>query len=161
MDADSDRKTPWHAKPLDAVAAELGTDPLGGIGSDEAARRLGRFGPNRIESAKTVSAWMIFLGQFASVVIWVLLGAAAVSAALGELGDAIAIFAIVVLNAIVGFIQEYRAEQAVAALARMASPRARVIRDGRGEVLAAAQVVPGDLLLLDEGRPGCRRCAAG
>jgi Ca2+-transporting ATPase len=151
MDADSDRKTPWHAKPLDAVAAELGTDPLRGIGRDEAARRLGRFGPNRIESAKTVSAWMIFLGQFASVVIWVLLGAAAVSAALGELGDAIAIFAIVVLNAIVGFIQEYRAEQAVAALARMASPRARVIRDGRGEVLAAAQVVPGDLLLLDEG----------
>ncbi len=151
MDAGSDPKTTWHAKPLDAVAAELGTDPVRGIGRDEAAWRLGESGPNRIESAKTVSAWAILLSQFASVVIWVLIGAAAVSAALGDIGDAIAIVAIVILNAIVGFIQEYRAEQAVAALARMASPRARVIREGRAEVIAAAEIVSGDLLLLDEG----------
>ncbi len=151
MEARNDPRPLWHSKPLDVLLRELATDSVRGIAREEAARRLGQFGPNRIESAVKVSALAIFLGQFASVVIWVLLGAAVVSAALGEAGDAIAIAAIVVLNALVGFIQEYRAEQAVAALARMASPRARVIREGSAEILAAADVVPGDLLLLDEG----------
>lgn len=152
MKADNDYpKTPWHARRLDAIIGELSTDPERGLERAKAQRRLGKFGPNRIEAAKTVSALAIFLGQFASVVIWVLVSAAVVSATLGEIGDAIAIVAIVILNAIVGFIQEYRAEQAVAALARMTSPRARVIREGRAEVLAASDIVPGDLLLLEEG----------
>ena len=80
-----------------------------------------------------------------------LIGAALVSAALGEVVDGIAILAIVVLNAVIGFFQEYRAEQAVVALARLTAPRARVVRDGHAEVIAATEVVRGDILLLDAG----------
>jgi Ca2+-transporting ATPase len=84
-------------------------------------------------------------------VIWVLIGAALVSAALGEVVDGIAILTIVALNAVLGFFQEYRAERAVAALARLTAPRARVVRGGHAAVIAAAEVVRGDILLLDAG----------
>ncbi len=93
----------------------------------------------------------MFVRQFANVVIWVLIVAAVVSVALGERLDGIAIITIVVLNAIVGFVQEYRAEQAVASLAKMTAPRARVTRDGQSQIIAAAEVVRGDLLVLAEG----------
>jgi Ca2+-transporting ATPase len=94
---------------------------------------------------------VIFLSQFKSLVIWVLIGAAAVSVALGETIDGIAIIAIVILNAIIGFIQEYRAERAAAALARLTAPRCRVVRDGHSVVVAATEIVPGDILLLEGG----------
>ena len=83
--------------------------------------------------------------------IWVLIGAAVVAVALGEVVDGLAILAIVVLNAVIGFVQEYRAERAVAALARLTAPRARVVRSGRADSIAATEVVCGDLLLLDAG----------
>jgi Ca2+-transporting ATPase len=84
-------------------------------------------GPNDLRQGKTISPLAILAGQFRSLVIWVLSGAVLVSGALGELADGVAILAIVLLNAIIGFFQEYRAEQAVAALARLAAPRARVV----------------------------------
>ena len=92
-----------------------------------------------------------FCASFGSLVIWVLIGAAAVSAALGERLDGIVIVAIVLLNAVIGFFQEYRAEQAVAALTKMTAPRAHVIRDGRARIVPAAEIVRGDLLVLSEG----------
>ncbi len=141
----------WHASSADQVSARLRTDAARGLAAEEAARRLAADGPNELRKAEGISAWTIFIGQFASIVIWVLIGAAVVSALLGEMIDGAAILTIVVLNALIGFFQEYRAEQAVAALARMTAPRARVVRAGHAAVIPAAEVVRGDLLLLEGG----------
>jgi len=122
-----------------------------GLSSDEARERLVANGPNELARAEPTSPWRLLLAQFASPVIWLLLGACIVSAALGEVVDAIAIGTIVVLNSLVGFFQEYRAERAVLALRSMTAPRARVFRDGRTLVIAARDVVPGDLLMLEAG----------
>jgi Ca2+-transporting ATPase len=141
----------WHDKPLRDLTAALQVDVLQGLTPQEAAERLQHWGPNALQTGKGLSPLAILLGQFRSLVIWVLIGAALVSAALGELADGIAILAIVVLNAVIGFLQEYRAEQAVAALARLAAPRARVVRGGHATMVAAAEIVPGDVLLLEAG----------
>jgi Ca2+-transporting ATPase len=141
----------WHAMPISQVAALLQSDATRGLASDEARLRLAREGRNEIRKAEQDSPLRIFLRQFSSLVIWVLIAAAAVSAALGERLDGIVIVAIVVLNAVIGFFQEYRAEQAVAALAKMTAPRARVIRDGQTRIIPAAEIVRGDLLVLSEG----------
>ena len=141
----------WHATSTKEIAQELGSDLTRGLSLAEAAARLEREGSNEIRKAEGDSALMMFVRQFASVVIWVLIGAAVVSVAVGERVDGIAIITIVVLNAIVGFFQEYRAEQAVAALAEMTAPRARAIRDGDSQIIPAAEVVRGDLLVLAEG----------
>jgi P-type Ca2+ transporter type 2C len=122
-----------------------------GLSSADAALRRSKVGPNQVEKEQAVSALRLVLAQFSSPVIWLLLGACAVSALLGERLDAIAIAAIVVLNAVVGFVQEYRAERAVLALRSMTAPRARVLRDGRATTIAAIDVVPDDVLLLEAG----------
>jgi Ca2+-transporting ATPase len=141
----------WHATPAAAVVAFLGTDAGCGLPTSEATRRLQADGPNELPRATTTSALALLAAQFRSVVIWVLIGAALVSGALGETVDAAAILAIVVLNAAIGFYQEHQAERAVAALARLTAPRARVVRDGRSLVVPAAEVVRGDVLLLEGG----------
>jgi Ca2+-transporting ATPase len=122
-----------------------------GISSDEAARRLARDGANEIRREHGTPAWRCFVRQFASPVILLLLGAAVVSGILGELADAVAIAAIVVINAVIGFIQEYRAERAVLALRAMTAPRAHVVRDGVRVAIPAAEVVIGDVLVLEAG----------
>jgi len=98
-----------------------------GLSVNEAKNRLTRYGQNKLRKGKRFSALVIFARQFKSLVIWSLIGAAAVSAALGETVDGIAIIAIVILNAIIGFIQEYRAEKAAVALARLTAPHCRVV----------------------------------
>jgi len=122
-----------------------------GLTSGDAARRLVEHGPNELARAESTSAVVVMAHQFKGALIWLLLGACAISAALGEGADAIAIGAILVLNALVGFIQEYRAERSVMALRAMSAPRARVKRDGHSVVIPAAEVVPGDILLLEAG----------
>ncbi|WP_231383509.1 cation-translocating P-type ATPase [Methylobacter luteus] len=122
-----------------------------GLSVNEAKKRLARYGPNKLRKGKQLSALVIFVSQFKSLVIWVLIGAAAVSAALGETVDGIVIITIVILNAVIGFIQEYRAEKAAAALARLTAPHCRVVRNGRSMVVTAAEIVPGDVLLLEGG----------
>jgi Ca2+-transporting ATPase len=141
----------WHDKPLHDLTTQLGTDVRLGLTSQEAASRLQHWGPNALRTGQTLSPLAILVEQFRSLVIWVLIGAVVVSIALGEFVDGTAILAIVVLNAVIGFVQEYRAEQAVAALARLAAPRARVVRDGHAAIVAAAEIVPGDVLLLEAG----------
>ncbi|MCK6371705.1 MAG: HAD-IC family P-type ATPase, partial [Gammaproteobacteria bacterium] len=141
----------WHDEPVEQVAAQLKADPIRGLAVAEAEGRLRTDGPNELRKGKAVSPLVILAAQFESLVIWVLIGAALVSVAVGEVVDGMAIIAIVALNAIIGFVQEYRAEKAAAALARLAAPRARVVRDGRAQVLRAADVVPGDVLLLEAG----------
>jgi Ca2+-transporting ATPase len=117
----------------------------------EASRRLKAMGPNEIKRGEATSPWRILAGQFASPLIWLLLAASVISGALGEVADAIAIGTILVINALVGFFQEFRAEKAMLALRSMTAPRARVRRDGRALTISAAEVVPGDLLLLEAG----------
>jgi len=122
-----------------------------GLTGAEAAERLARYGRNELEREAPTSPWRILARQFASPVIWLLLVAAAISASLGEVVDAIAISTILAINAGVGFLQEYRAERAVLALRAMTAPQARVLRDGHSQVIAAVEVVPGDVLLLEGG----------
>jgi len=141
----------WWAAPAADVAAAFGTDVVKGLTVDEAAARLARYGPNELDEEPTRSPWLLFLGQFANTMIVVLLIAAAVTVAVGEVKDALVIAAIVVLNAAIGFVQEYRAEKAMAALKSMGSPSAKVVRDGRQTTIPGGDVVPGDVLVLEAG----------
>ena len=127
------------------------SSPLLGLAAEEARRRLAEVGPNEIQRADATPAWRMLVRQFGSPLIWLLLAAAIVSAFLKEVPDAIAIAVIVVVNAFVGFFQEHRAERALLALRSMTAPRARVLRDGHQAVISAAEVVPGDILLLEGG----------
>ncbi len=136
------------SRPSDSADSQV---PGLGLTSAEAARRLGEHGQNAITRERARSAWAHLADQFKSPVIWLLIGACVISAVLGEFADAIAIATIVVINALVGFFQEYRAERAVLALRSMTAPRARVVRDGRAGDIPAAEVVPGDWILLEAG----------
>ena len=122
-----------------------------GLSSGTARERLAVHGPNELRAAEGVSPWRLLLGQFRSLIVWILMAAAVVSGALGEMVDAMAILAIVVLNAAIGFYQEFNAGKAIAALRRMAAPQAKVLRDGRVVAVAAAAVAPGDVLALEAG----------
>jgi len=141
----------WHAASIEEAARRLATDPRQGLAVAEAASRLAAEGANELRRGAEISLLALFAGQFRSLVIWVLIGAALVSAALGELVDGVAILAIVILNAAIGFFQEFRAERAVAALSLLAAPRARVVRGGASALVPAREVVRGDLLVLDAG----------
>jgi Ca2+-transporting ATPase len=141
---------PW-AREVAEVAAALETDPSRGLTADEAAARLIRFGRNELVERGKKPLWRLLLEQFTNAMIVVLVVAAVITALLGDLKDTFVILAIVVLNGIVGFVQEYRAEQALDALKRMGSPTARVVRDGETLLVPAPEVVPGDLVRLDAG----------
>ncbi len=141
----------WHKLSAIETAGLLATDMEQGLSTEEAKNRLARYGQNKLDKGKRFSALVILISQFKSLVIWVLIGAAAVSVALGEVIDGIAIIAIVILNAVIGFLQEYRAEKAAAALARLTAPHCRAVRDGHSLVITTTEVVPGDLLLLEAG----------
>ncbi|MEK9140914.1 MAG: cation-transporting P-type ATPase, partial [Nitrospirota bacterium] len=141
----------WHKLSITETASLLATDVEQGLSVNEAEKRLARYGQNKLRKGRRFSALAIFASQFKSLVIWVLIGAAAVSSALGETVDGIAIIAIVILNALIGFMQEYRAEKAAAALADMVAPHCRVVRNGHSVVVAATGIVPGDILLLEGG----------
>jgi len=148
---------PWR-RSADEVAAELGTDLRRGLTSAEAAARLQRYGRNELAEAAAVPTWRKLLAQFHDPLIYLLLVAVAVSLVAWAVEgaeevpfEAIVIAVIVVLNAVLGYVQEARAERAVAALQQMSAATAGVIRDGREERVPAAEVVPGDLLVLAEG----------
>ena len=142
---------PWWADDTDAIVANLETSATAGLTTAQVAERLEKYGPNELDEATTVPAWRIFLAQFANTMIVVLLVAAGIMVAIGEPTDAIVIGAIVVLNAAIGFFQEYRAEQAMAALRTMAAPTARVVRNGAELTITAPELVPGDLIVFDAG----------
>jgi P-type Ca2+ transporter type 2C len=140
----------WHQLEIDQLMADLETSQQG-LSEEEAARRLDRHGPNELAAAEQVRPFDILMRQVKSPLIYILIAAAVVTALLGEFVDTAVILAVVVLNSVVGFIQEYRAEQALQALAKMTAPRARVRRDGREVEIDAAKIVPGDVVLLESG----------
>ena len=142
---------PWHCLSADEALARLGIAGERGLSAAEAAERLGRFGPNAIREHARRSPLRMLAGQFTDFMIVVLMVAAAISALIGEPEDSIVILVIVVLNAIVGFVQEYRAERAMAALKQLAAAAARVVRDGNVAEIAAPELVPGDVVLLEAG----------
>jgi P-type Ca2+ transporter type 2C len=141
----------WHCSTVEEVALELATRLPGGLDRAEAAARLARLGPNLLVEGRRRGPGRILLEQFTDLMVLVLIGAAVVAGLVGEPQDTVAILAIVVLNATLGFIQEYRAERAVAALKAMTAPHARVRREGTVEVIPAADLVPGDVVLLEAG----------
>jgi len=140
----------WHAHPVDRVVSELGT-AVDGLSSAEALARLARHGANRLPAPAGVSAAEILAGQLRSVVVLLLAVAAAISVALGETVEAAAIVAVLVINALLGFVTEWRARRAMEALLGLAAPRAAVVRSGRLVMVDAATLVPGDVIQLDAG----------
>jgi Ca2+-transporting ATPase len=140
----------WHALSSADVRSRLDV-PAQGLTAAEARRRLALHGPNQLQAAARVSPWMLLAAQFKNVLILILLGATVVSAAVGH-GLEAAVIALIVLFAILlGFVQEFRAERAIEALRALAAPTATVVRDGRAVSLAAAELVPGDLLQIKAG----------
>jgi len=149
---------PWHAMDIEEVMAALETSPKG-LASEEAARRLQKYGYNELVERKRIGPLQIFLNQFKDIFVIMLLVAIVLSVIIGwykggefeEYVDAITISAIVALNAVVGFVQEYRSEKAIEAMKKLAAPRARVLRDGKETIIPAREVVPGDVILLEAG----------
>jgi len=140
----------WHTMEAEEVFAQLHTSPAG-LSDQEARERLERYGPNELEEKEKISALKVFLDQFKSFLIIILLIAVGLSAILGETVDAIVIGVIIFFACGLGFIQEYRAERAMEALKRMAAPLARVRRAGAEKEVPSRELVPGDIILLRTG----------
>ncbi len=140
----------WHLLPIKKIDELLGSSARG-ISSAHAEEHLARYGPNVLEEKKKKPPWRLFFNQFADFMILVLIAAAIISGLMGEITDTMVILVIVVVNAVVGFVQEYRAGKAIDALRQMAAPNATVIRDGHPAQIPATNVVPGDLAVLEAG----------
>ena len=141
----------WHQKDIEEILDELNSSRTG-LSSGEARKRLEEHGPNVISEEKKKGPFLMFLDQFRDFMILVLIAAAVISGIVGEFSDAIAIIVIVILNAMLGFIQEYRAEKAMTALKKMAALTATVIRDAKTMEIEASELVPGDIVILDTGK---------
>lgn len=140
----------WHTTEADDALLKL-ESTVSGLTTTEAQKRLEELGPNTIPEKQSRSLLLMLLAQFSDFMIMVLLAAALISGFIGELQDTIAILVIVLLNAIIGTVQEFRAQRAVAALRKMAAPAAQVLRDGKTVTLTATELVPGDIVLLEAG----------
>lgn len=141
----------WHALSAEAATNRLASDVVQGLNVAEAEKRLAAHGPNALAEKPPRPAWLKFIDQFRSLLVIILLGAAILAGAIGDIKDAFVIVIVVLLNAGLGFFQEYRAEAALSALKNMLAPTARVRRDGEVRLIEAVALVPGDILLLEAG----------
>lgn len=141
----------WHQIESKQVIQTLTTSMENGLSDQEAALRLRQHGENELIEKNEISPMTLLLGQFKDFMVLVLLGATLISGLLGEYSDAITIIAIVIMNAVLGFIQEYRAERSLRALKEMSAPSAKVIRQGKMIEVPAAELVPGDIVILESG----------
>lgn len=141
----------WYSFTIDETAAKLDADLDNGLSTEEAVRRQEKFGSNELVERGKKSPWRILIDQFKEIMVIILIIAAIVSGILGEYVEVVVILAIVILNAVLGFIQEYRAEQAMAALKKMSVPTVRIRRDGRVQETSSIDLVPGDIVLLEAG----------
>ncbi|MCM8711131.1 calcium-transporting P-type ATPase, PMR1-type [Clostridium sp. SYSU_GA19001] len=142
----------WFVKNKDEVINELQTNALQGLTSEEAKQRLAKYGENKLAAKKSKSLIQLFFAQLNDAMIYILLGAALISGILGEISDSIIIALVILINAIVGLIQESKAEKALEALKKLSTPKAIVKRDGELKEIASEEVVPGDLVIIDAGR---------
>lgn len=141
----------WHMMSVREVLEALRTDGARGLDEREAGERLARFGPNEMAKAPPVQLWRLFAGQFNDFLVLVLLAATVMSGFLGEYADAVTIMIIVLINAVLGCVQEYRAERSLEAIRRLTAPEARVVRSGRDQKISSAGLVPGDIVSIEAG----------
>ncbi|HSN79324.1 MAG TPA: HAD-IC family P-type ATPase, partial [Rhodoferax sp.] len=142
---------PWHQREVHELTTEHAVDPDHGLHPAEVDRRLGIHGPNEMPSAAQLSLLKLFAAQFTDFMVLVLLAAAVVSGVIGDLIDTIAILVIVLLNAVIGFLQSWRADRAMAALKQLAAAQATVVRGSQTQEVPARDLVPGDIVLLEAG----------
>lgn len=126
-------------------------DAMYGLTKEDVDKRLKTYGLNQLEQANRISPIKIFLSQFNDFIVWVLIGATILSGIMGEKADAITILIIIIMNAILGFVQEFKTEKSLEALKKLAAPTAKVIREGKVQVVNAEFLVPGDLVILESG----------
>ncbi|MNB66722.1 Calcium-transporting ATPase [compost metagenome] len=141
----------WHRLSSEELLKTFAVSPQQGLGPEEAEARLKEHGPNELSEGERISPLTILLNQFKDFMVLVLMGATLVSGLLGEYLDAITIVAIIVLNGILGFVQEFRAERSLRALKQLSAPSAKALRSGSVEHIPASQLVPGDIVLLESG----------
>jgi len=140
----------WHTSPTDAILKELQSN-MDGLPDDEAAKRIQQHGPNQLQEKKKRPVWLLFAMQFKDVMILILMVAAIVSGFVGDVKDAIVILIIIIINAVVGFVQEFRAEKAIDALKQLSAALVRVRRNKQVKQIPATDVVPGDIVLFEAG----------
>src|SRR5436189_6422966 len=143
--------TTWHAISADEVVKQLATNGEKGLDAAEASTRLRKYGPNRLPEGKKRGPFMRFLSQFNNILVYVLLGAGFTKLMLNLWVDAAIIFGVVILNALLGFFQEGKAEKALESIRNMLSAEARTLRGGETRMIPAEQLVPGDIVLLESG----------
>ncbi len=143
--------TQWQTKDVDDVIHTFKSNIQTGLNEEEAQKRVAEYGPNELVRLEKTPWYQVFLRQFTNVLILILFAAAAISLAIGELGDAITILVIIVLNGILGFVQEFKAENAIEALREMLNPRCKVRRESKAQIIDAKMLVPGDIVLLEMG----------
>jgi Ca2+-transporting ATPase len=141
----------WWQQDISTVEKTLNSHIEKGLTTQQVLELHQTYGPNELQQGESVPAWKLFMSQFTGFMVWVLLGAAVISAISREWADVGIILAIVLLNGVLGFVQEFRAEKSLNALKQLASPMSKVIRNGRAQVLPSSELVPGDLIELEAG----------
>ena len=142
----------WYKKSKNEILQELDVDEKNGLSSTEALRRLEKYGKNKLETKKKKTLFKQFLSQLKDVMIYILIIAAIISAFLGEISDALIILLVIIINAVIGVIQESKAEKAFDALKELSTPKALVKRDGSLKEILSEDIVPGDIVIIDAGR---------
>src|SRR3989338_2072148 len=140
----------FHASETKKVLEEIKSNP-DGLSSDDAKKRIEQYGLNELKEGEKISPVKIFLNQFKSIVVWILIAATIISMFLKEYVDSIVILVVLLLIGVLGFIQEYKAERAIEALKRLTSLKAVVLRDGKKVEIDSKDIVPGDILILETG----------
>jgi len=141
----------WHTLPIESVAREIQTDPARGLTNAEAGSRLKRYGRNQLEQTPGRTVFAVLVAQFKSLIVLLLVAATGVAFAMGETMESAAILVVIVLNATIGFLTEWKAERTLTALHKQTVRVAHVMRDGAESQIPAAELVPGDLIILEAG----------
>ena len=144
-------KRPWYQKSIEETCKALGTDPTTGLRSGDVQSRREKYGPNELAHKEGPGIFQMFVEQLKDYMVIILIIASIVSIAIGEVVDSVVIIGIVIINAVLGVVQEYRAGKALEALKKMSAPNANVIRDGKTQTIPSTDLVPGDVVLLETG----------
>ena len=142
----------WFNKPVDDISKELDSNLTSGLSTVEAKKRLEKYGENKLKSSAQKSILQLFFSQINDVMIYILIIAALISAFMKEYSDSVIILIVILINAVIGVVQEFKAEKSLEALKELSTPKAIVKRDGTVQEIPSEEVVPGDIVILDAGR---------